>query len=355
MSGFVKGRALIVGIADYAAVRSLPQIVAKDASDVAALLLDPKVCGYDPKNVVLLTSKQATAQEIRKALSDLTSLGADDTFLFYFSGHGHRATTAAGVEHSYLVAHDGDVGSISSTMIEDTELFELLGEIPSQRQVVIIDACHAGGVGTLKGADTRPVPSGIGKSALDTLSAGRGRVVLASSRADEVSLVLRGAANSLFTDSFLSALKGGAKHKDDGTIGILDVFGYVAKDVPTRQPDQHPVMKADALEDNFSIAKGQVPDAKLTEASTLPRSVRGADMLLARLYPLGPTDNDIWSRAGGDVSRLSFAGNGVAQWHRAIQLVTNGGGGVSLESLLTTAALDFPENADLRGLIINHP
>jgi hypothetical protein len=38
--------ALIVGIADYANIRKLPKV--RDAEDLAAALVDPELCGYDP-------------------------------------------------------------------------------------------------------------------------------------------------------------------------------------------------------------------------------------------------------------------------------------------------------------------
>ena len=49
MPAIENAHALVVGIADYANIRKLPKV--QDAEDLAAALVDPALCGYDPKNV----------------------------------------------------------------------------------------------------------------------------------------------------------------------------------------------------------------------------------------------------------------------------------------------------------------
>jgi len=56
---------------------------------------------------------------------------------------------------------------------------------------------------------------------------------MASSRSDEVSLVLAGMDNSLFTYYLLEALQGKAYTRDDGLIRVFDVFDYISEAVPT--------------------------------------------------------------------------------------------------------------------------
>lgn len=73
--------------------------------------------------------------------------------------------------------------------------------------------------------------------------------------------------------------------------------------------------------------------------------------LLAELLPLGPTQHEIWSRAGGDLSRLSVAGHGHAQWHSAISMIGRGGGAVTALALLEVVSNDFPANDRLKQLL----
>ncbi|ADX44952.1 hypothetical protein Acav_1030 [Paracidovorax avenae ATCC 19860] len=70
---------------------------------------------------------------------------------------------------------------------------------------------------------------------------------------------------------------------------------------------------------------------------------------LTRLYPGGPTDQEIWSRSGGNNEDLEWKGNGVAQWHRCLKQVRSGNGPRS-SKLLDTSLRDFGGNPVLQVL-----
>jgi metacaspase-1 len=341
-----KARALVVGVASYEHISPpLPSIVSKDARDVAALLTDPHACGYDPTNVKLLVDAEAKKSAVVAALREVAQASSEeDPFVLYFSGHGDRQGPVQN-ETSFLLTYDAKLSSPMESAISGSELFELLAAVRSQRQVILLDACHAGGVGVLKSSAVDEGPSGIGKGFVDGLLSGKGRVVIASSRPDQKSFILQGAANSLFTDSLLKALHGGARDRGDGTIGVLDVFDFISKDVPARAR-QNPVLKADALEGNFPIVRVSSDTEK---ASSVDPAASPVDVLAA-LYPQGPTEADLWRRAGGDVSRLDLEGSGLTRWHRAVRLLENGGGGTTMKALLSIARADFPQNRELGGL-----
>lgn len=349
LATFTNARALIVGVADYANINSLPPTITNDARDVAAILMDDQLCGYDPAKVQVLTNVSATADAVRNSLSALAAEMAEDEALFlFFSGHGHR-DGAVGAEKSFLLTYDFDFGAPEASSISDSELFAALALIRSRRQVILIDACHAGGMGTLKSPPDQLTPKGIAPAAIDKLASGAGRVVLTSSRSTEYSYALAGATNSVFTDSVLRAMNGAARDKGDGTIGVLDLFDYVSRDVPARQSNQHPVFKADNLEENFSIVAYGVAAGK--SAVGVGSSGSLSSSLFVKLYPQGPMENEIWSRAGGDVARLTHGGNAVAQWHRALDMVEKGGGGLTMLALAKAASEDFPERAELTRFI----
>lgn len=65
---------------------------------------------------------------------------------------------------------------------------------------------------------------------------------------------------------------------------------------------------------------------------------------LSSLYELGPEDNNIWKRAGGNVSILSNHANRKTQWYNAIDTLSKGGGGnITLKSLIEEVKKDFPD------------
>jgi nucleoside phosphorylase len=76
------------------------------------------------------------------------------------------------------------------------------------------------------------------------------------------------------------------------------------------------------------------------------------EALVVRLYPLGPTDRQIWARAHGNVALLEQESTGSARWYAALRALELGGGGetISFDSLLTAMLRDYPSNANLLEL-----
>jgi len=65
---------------------------------------------------------------------------------------------------------------------------------------------------------------------------------------------------------------------------------------------------------------------------------------LSSLYEKGPEENDIWKRAGGNVSILTNDENRKSQWYSAIDSLSKGGAGIiTLQSLLEEVKGDYPD------------
>ncbi len=255
MSEFKNGCALIIGIANYPNVRRLPNTVLQDARDVSDLLQSSAYCGYPIDQVKPLIDADATADGIRNGLRWLAQkAGQNDTALVFFSGHGGRVTSGAQAGN-YLIPYDCVPSDLSSTAISGPELTELLRAIKAARLVAFFDSCYSGGTGETKNLDLEPsfLKAGLDDNQYEQLAQGAGRVIMASSRSDEVSLVLPNMNNSLFTHYLLDALRGNARTRGDGSLRVFDVFEYVSEQVPTRG-SQHPIFKATDLENNFPIA-----------------------------------------------------------------------------------------------------
>lgn len=350
---FDTGRALVVGVANYQEVNGLPDAVLNDARDVASLLQSNDYCGFPADNVQLLLDGQATLSAIKSALSDLaSSVQPEDSVVIFFSGHGTRIGQGADVT-SALIPFDTKLNDLESTTLLEAEFSAALGQIKAKRLLVLIDACHAGGAGVLKGALDTNMLTGFDEKSLQNLATGIGRVIIASSRSSETSLVLRGARNSVFTTRLLEALQGKALTFGDGLIRVFDVFNYIAEHVSKTVPGrQHPIFKASDLEDNFPVALecGGSKSIEFNTTKTIPW--RDLEQIMADLYPAGPTDQEIWARAGGDVSRLKLNGTGRANWFAALRILKLGGGGhnISSRSLIDASMDDFPYHPELSAL-----
>jgi len=247
--------ALIIGIANYQFVNRLPPTVLNDAQAIHNLLIDPEHCAYTPENVTLLLDEQATNTALRQAFATLATItDSDSTVFIYISSHGGRieAGPQAG---EYLLPVDARFDSnetLAQTAIAGAEFTTLLSAIPARKVVVVFDCCHAAGIGQPK-ADGAPIfKSGLPASYYEQLQKGRGRVILASSRSDELSWVLPGDQNSLFTKHLLAGLRGGIAN-EDGLIRIFDLFEYLQPRVTGDHAQQHPIFKAE-IEENFPVA-----------------------------------------------------------------------------------------------------
>lgn len=356
-AGFPSGHALVVAVAAYPKVSPpLPAAVLNDAREVTAVLTSSAHCGYDPKNVTMLLDSQATLEAIRRELGALASRAKpNDTVMIFFSGHGARLGDPSDPE-SALIPFDCDPGNASATVLSEAEFSSLLADIKAQRLVVFIDACHSGGAGSFKTIGSI-ADLGFSEKSLDRLAQGTGRVLIASSRASETSLVLAGASNSLFTEHLVGALRGGARTHGDGLIRVFEVFNHVAEKVRGAAPGrQHPIFKASDLEDNFPVAldrggtKGITTELGINQDGEVWRQLED---IFADLYPAGPQDQEIWARAGGDVSRLRLTGTGRANWFAALRTMRQGGGGAGIRqaSLIRAALDDFPHHQELLRLL----
>ncbi|WP_312144659.1 caspase family protein [Brevundimonas sp.] len=349
---FEQGRALIVGVADYADVGSLPAAVLNDTRDIADLLRSSS-CGYPAENITVLTDREATLAGIRKALANLAaSAQPKDTVVIFFSGHGVVLDTGPDPT-SALVPQDARLSDLVGTTLGEAELSRAISNIKASRVLLIIDACHAGGAASLKSIVNEEFVEGFAEKSLSQLGRGVGRAVFASSRASETSLILTGATNSVFTTAVLSGLKGAVPGSGDGTVKVFDLFNHVAEAVRQAVPGrQHPIFKASQLEENFpvALARGGVKSTEHTEQAVRDR---GLETIFVDLFPMGPLDQDLWLRAGGDVSRLTLSGNGRSQWFGALRLLSRGGGGgeITQRSLVEAALEEFPRHRDLQALL----
>jgi hypothetical protein len=358
---YPKGHALLIGVANYQKIRSLPAAILNDVNDVAATLSSPNYCAYAPTNVVTLLDSNATRAAVLRGLDELAARAdSDDTACVFFSGHG-GVVGSPGNEDSVLVTVDSDLADIENTSISSDELAAALAQIRAKRLLVFIDACHAGGAAiskSLTDGKGHEIKSGYSQNTFAKLAVGSGRALMASCRADEVSAVFVGARNSVFTTALLAGLRGAADKSDSGFIKVFDLFNYVSEEVPKLIPgDQHPIFKADNLEVNFAVALSQggkkspsSPQTTLTAQEENPWSV--LEEVLVELYPFGPRDQEVWSRAGGDLSRLQFHPTGQAAWHAALRTLKQGGGGryINFGSLLRTTREDFSNHPQLAAL-----
>lgn len=240
-STFNHGHALLIGIGG-----DLP-VTVQDATALRTFLIDPQRCAYPDDQVKLLTEDQAHRKDILDGLDwliDNVQKDPEAMAIVYFSGHGGLSPTY------HLVPTGYNAQDIAATAISGAEFTEKIRAIQAKKLLILLDCCHAAGMATAKtpGFVSSPLPPEIST----VLSQGSGRVIIASSRKNEVSYT--GEPYSVFTLALLEGLAGYDSAARDGYAYVADVAMHVGRMVPNRTQDQqHPILDLHAS-DNFALA-----------------------------------------------------------------------------------------------------
>ncbi len=235
--------AVVVGVSKFKdpAIPSL-KYSAKDARDFYNYLIT--TANFKPDHVRLLTNEKATRERIFTEIGDKFLphvVGRDDLVVLYFATHG------SGAEHdvrrsNYLVAYDTPKNLLYADGIEMQKLLDQLQDrTHADRVLIVLDACHSGG------ADPNARALGDNSAAMDinSVSIGRGNIILSSSQPDELSWESKRYQNGVFTKQLINSLS-----KDPGVLSAFDKVKDVVADEVLQTFGQHqtPRLKADGWE-----------------------------------------------------------------------------------------------------------
>jgi uncharacterized caspase-like protein len=218
--------ALVIGISEYEHCQppneqledeNFPRLkyAAKDADDFATFLVSNGVIDY---NVKALLNSDASRENIYTELAELAERCAagsqNPLVVVFFSGHGWPAP---GGSRNYLIPYDARKDKLPGTAIRNDEFSRMLADVPTDRMVVFIDACHSGDIGFEggKGLDVTYSHEGLGE--------GAGRYFIASCSPKEQSY--EDDENGIFTKNLLLLLNGETDDittEDINTSNILD-------------------------------------------------------------------------------------------------------------------------------------
>jgi WD40 repeat protein len=182
-------------------------------------------------NRIEIYDEDATRENIIMAFKTMiTRAKAQDVFLFYYAGHG-----TLDEEHNdeyYLVPTNitklyGDPEQLQKKGISATELRELLTQVKSQKQVILMDACHSGGA--LKSLNVRAAATD--EKAIIQLARSSGVVMLASSGTKQFATEFEELKHGVFTYALVEALEGLAD-TGDKKVTVNELKFYMEERVP---------------------------------------------------------------------------------------------------------------------------
>lgn len=248
--GFTNGYALIIGVGG-----DLPDTIT-DAQKVYDTITDPERAGYPKEQVVLCLGEHATREKVLTAFQTLQSeIEADQnqeaTVMVYYSGHGGLDKSQADTPF-YFLTHAYDTADFSGTCIEGSEFSDLLTQLSAQKLIVLLDCCYAGQLKVKAGREDEDDFSSHlqqdNKRMVNVLDQGTGRIIIASSTADQVSYI-GNQGLSIFTEVLTEALAGKNTKPEEAHVSFSDVWEHLGKEVNKRaqllnQKPQDPVINA---------------------------------------------------------------------------------------------------------------
>lgn len=260
MGNLKNAHALLIGVG-----KDLP-VTVLDAMAINNLLADETLAGYNPENIILLTEKNATRQGILDGFDQLISkIDEDSSVLLFYSGHGGLYKPW---NQFYLVPNNFDPVEYENSWVTAEELKEKISKIKSRRLVFFLDCCHAAGLtqsieANNSGELNKPITELKHAEGLaQKIDDGRGMSIVSSCREDQLSYIMEGDFNSLYTKCLQEVLRGEhKKYFEEPYIRISEVVQYVFRKVPERQPLQNPFANLQ-IYDDFILSR--VPDKILS-------------------------------------------------------------------------------------------
>ena len=213
-----KNYMVAVGVQTYRyGIKGLPS----PAMDVENILSSFE--GADGEMAVLMNGRAEgkyplpTKRNIEEAVRQLaTKIGPNDTFWFYFSGHGISLQ-----DKSYLVPEDARLGAdMAATLISVSGIRALLQRIPARCKALVLDSCQAG--------SPKAALAGAARWE-DALGSASGVVTMAACQIDQSAIDT--GRGSLFTNLLLEGIAGRAAPEGEKAITISSLERFVKQKV----------------------------------------------------------------------------------------------------------------------------
>lgn len=177
----------------------------------------------------------ATRANIQAAFTELSKQARpQDAFVFYYAGHG---VMSEGDDNNpadfYLVPYEvvriyGDDGSLTTNGIAARTLRDLIKNVRAQKQLIVLDACQAGGA-----VETIAMRGASEEKAILQLARSAGVTVLASAGQDQVATEFSKLGHGVFTYALLKGLNGDADGSPrDGKVTVKELEAYISDQVP---------------------------------------------------------------------------------------------------------------------------
>lgn len=246
-SGHFNRWAVVIGVSHYKDKTLDLKYADRDAEGLYEVLQTPSGGGFEKDKMLLLTNDSATTSNVTRGLrSFLKRPAREDLVIIYFAGHG--APDPDRPKNLYLLTYDTKREDIAGTALPMRELeISIRENLLAERVVLMIDACHSGGLGGDTGRRDVFDNAAVLNAYLDGVASARpGTAVLTSAEATETAGESErwGGGHGVFTYYLLEGLKGQADASPrDGIVTVGELFEYVREKVKDATGgQQHPAI-----------------------------------------------------------------------------------------------------------------
>ncbi len=243
--------AAVIGINQYKDSKLNLKYARNDAEAFASYLRTN--LGLDNDHLFELYDENATKTKISSLLGNQLArkVKTEDTVYIFFAGHGAPEYDSSSMDRDkirkYILTHNVELDDLYTTAISMDTVAEIFGRIQAERIIFIIDSCYSGGSGGRTILAHNSGRAVLSDEFLSRIAQGRGRIILTSSRENEVSQESDKLKHGFFTYYLLEGLKGKADTDGNGVIDLDEISLYLNRHVPAATENaQHPVKKGES-------------------------------------------------------------------------------------------------------------
>jgi N-acetylmuramoyl-L-alanine amidase len=227
--------ALVIGVSKYrfheGGLRDL-EYAHVDSRSIADFLKTR--AGFKDPDISYLENENATVENVRAAVDLFLERARENDLIFlFFAGHG--AQDPFDPKSLYLILHDSKVTNMPRTALNMSELqASFTNRLRAKRMVILIDACHSGGVDAGQTTSVRQLERSENNTFsmyAEKLFSGAGRALLSSSDVNEISEEGKKWGHGVFTWALLEGLRGPADINRDRVITTGELFDFVSNRV----------------------------------------------------------------------------------------------------------------------------
>lgn len=226
---------LSVGVNEYKNAKYNLNYGRPDAQAIAKELKAKAGRIFKKIEVSELYDRAVSAEAVVHALEAIAAKARPiDVFVFYFAGHGTMSEGSdAAPPEFFLVPHDvtalyGDDAQLAAHALSAGKIRAALTAIAAQKQLILLDACQAGGA-----LDAFAMRGAQEERALLQLARSAGIVVMAATGSQQLASEVKALGHGVFTYALIEGLRGAADGAPkDGKITVKELEAYLSDRVP---------------------------------------------------------------------------------------------------------------------------